>query len=63
MIDQVGDRVEFDVNFVPTVTIKGQSIAYFLKELTQFDALAAWKIEVDGSSCNNESGVCIRINE
>lgn len=51
----------YDINIVPTVTIKGQAITDFIAKLTQVDAMTTWVVEVDGSNCNTGEGVGIRI--
>lgn len=52
---------EYHTDFIPATSVKGQSVADFIIELTTMDSKATWVLEVDGSNCNAGADIGIRI--
>lgn len=52
---------EYNIDFVPTSTIKDQAIADFIVELTIMVFEATCVFEVDGSICNSGASIGLRI--
>ncbi|XP_073153998.1 uncharacterized protein [Henckelia pumila] len=61
LIKWITELSEYDINFEPRTAIKAQALADFLAETVQLEQEDHWKIFVDGSSCQTESGVEIVI--